>query len=172
MKTWQGNASKDRFMSVVSYYDVEPSSIFTDFVTLQLPPNWNSEFSGFLLSLRASNCNAGMFNIDIKQEMSTNHSKELKKYCERDGYERVGYVSFSSLGHIPWFNSTSTQNISFQTEKGGLNVALVRSKSKVGDLDEHPNDYSKCWDEDYKDRKTFAITYDSESSVIQISWDH
>ncbi|MFS8004564.1 putative leucine-rich repeat domain superfamily [Helianthus anomalus] len=38
MKTWQRNAAKDRFMSVISP-NVEPSSIFTKSLTLQLPHN-------------------------------------------------------------------------------------------------------------------------------------
>ncbi|MFS7959025.1 putative leucine-rich repeat domain superfamily [Helianthus anomalus] len=168
------NAAEDRFMSVEHSY-VEPSGIFTKSVTLQLPHNWYSEFSGFLLSFRSHACNSDMLITIIKQEMSTDHSEKFDKDCrEPYKYERVGYVPFSSLRHIPWFNPTYTQNISFQTHQGGgLNVELVRSKSKIGDLNERPIDYSECWDEEcYNHTKTFEIIYDSKSSEIQITWDH
>ncbi|KAJ0900146.1 putative leucine-rich repeat domain superfamily [Helianthus annuus] len=170
------NAVKeDRFMSVL-LPALEPSSIYTKLVTLQLPHNWYSDFSGFLLSLRALH---GMYRIVIKQEISTDHPEKSGEDWERYDYERVGYVPFSSLRHIPWFNPTYTQNISFQatvkyddTEKIGLNVELVRRKSRIGDSTEHPIDYSECWGEEYEDYKTFKITYDSQSSEIHISWEH
>ncbi|XP_022001849.1 TMV resistance protein N isoform X2 [Helianthus annuus] len=166
------NAAEDRFMSVEHSY-VEPSGIFTKSITLQLPHNWYSEFSGFLLSLRSRGCNSDMFITIIKQETSMDHSEKFDKDCREPLYERVGYVPFSSLRHIPWFNPPYTQNISFQTHDGGLNVELVHSKSKIGDLNERPIDYSECWDEEYhKHTKTFEIIYDSKSSKIQISWRH
>ncbi|KAJ0900129.1 putative leucine-rich repeat domain superfamily [Helianthus annuus] len=159
---------EDRFMSVLSP-NVQPSSSYTKLVTLQLPHNWYSDFSGFLLSIRAGD---GMYRIVIKQEMSTDHPEEFVEDWEK--YERVCYIPFSSLRHIPWFNP---QNISFQIaledmNSMGLNVELVRSKSKIGNLNEHPIDYSECWDEEYKDRKIFDIVYESKSSEIQISWEH
>ncbi|KAJ0763444.1 putative TIR domain, P-loop containing nucleoside triphosphate hydrolase [Helianthus annuus] len=172
------NAVKeDRFMSVL-LPAVEPSSIYTKLVTLQLPHNWYSDFSGFLLSIRAPNSHSDMYRIVIKQEMSTDHPEESDEDREQCNYERVGYVPFSSLRHIPWFNPTYTQNISFHiaddeyTNSMGLNLELVRSKSKTGDLNEHPIDYSECWDEEFEDDKTFEITYDSQSSKTQISWKH
>ncbi|KAL9993693.1 putative P-loop containing nucleoside triphosphate hydrolase, leucine-rich repeat domain superfamily [Helianthus debilis subsp. tardiflorus] len=207
----EGNAAKDRFMSVVSP-DVQPSSIFMGFVTLQLPHNWHSDFSGFLLLLCDDDCFEGRRCIAIKQEMSTDHpekfnndwepygsesvgtnysqeSDEDREQCnyervgtdyseesdedqEQCNYERVGYVPFSSLSHIPWLNPTYTKNLSFKTYRGGLNVKLVSSKSKMGDSNEHPSDYSECWDEEDEDFTTFEIIYDSKSSEIQISWIH
>ncbi|KAJ0900144.1 putative leucine-rich repeat domain superfamily [Helianthus annuus] len=170
------NAVKDRFMTVKSPV-VEPSSIFTKSVTLQLPHNWYSDFSGFLLSLRAPVYDGGMYCIVIKQKMSTDHPEEFGKHWGND-YVRVGYVPFSSLRHIPWFNPTYTQNISFQgisSESSTirvLNVELVCSKSKIGDLNEHPIDYSECWDEEYEDKKTFEIMYDSQFSDIRVVWNH
>ncbi|KAJ0896118.1 putative TIR domain, P-loop containing nucleoside triphosphate hydrolase [Helianthus annuus] len=167
------NAVKeDRFMSVLST-NVEPSSIYTKLVTLQLPHNWDSDFSGFLLSLRGYGRNHEIYRIVIKQEMSTDHPEEFGEDWEKYDSERVGYVPFSSLRHIPWINPTYTKNISFQTNyDGGLNVEIVRSKIKIGDLNEHPIDYSECWDEEYEDNKTFEILYDSNSSEIQIAWYH
>ncbi|KAJ0763455.1 putative TIR domain, P-loop containing nucleoside triphosphate hydrolase [Helianthus annuus] len=170
------NAVKDRFMSVSSP-NIQPSSIYTKLLTLQLPHNWYSDFSGFLLSLSGRNCDVGMYLIIIKQEMSTNQSEKFDKDCREPynyhhEYERVGYVPFSSLRHIPWFNPTYTQNITFKTYDAGLNVELVRSKSKICDLNEHPIDYSECWDEEYEDNKTYLITYNSKSSEIRISWEH
>ncbi|KAF5793771.1 putative TIR domain, P-loop containing nucleoside triphosphate hydrolase [Helianthus annuus] len=194
------NAVKDRFMSVLLPV-VEPSSIYTKLVTLQLPHNWYSDFSGFLLSLREMSTDhpeefgedweqrkfgedhSEKFNNDLgpydSEGVGTDYSHESDEDWEQCNYEGVGYVPFSSLRHIPWFNPTYTQNISFQAEDVynrmnnlGLNVELVRSKSKIGDLNEHPIDYSECWDEEYEDNKTFEITYDSQSSKTQISWKH
>ncbi|MFS7959105.1 putative TIR domain, P-loop containing nucleoside triphosphate hydrolase [Helianthus anomalus] len=169
----EGNAVKDRFMSVVSRCKVEPSRLFTEFVTLHLPHNWCCDFSGFLLSLHSRDCDYGMYNIVIKQEMSTDQSEKFDKDCrEPYKYERVGYVPFSSLRHIPWFSPTYTKNISFQTNYGVLNVELVRSKGKISDSNEHTVDDSECWDEEYEDIKTFEIIYNSKSSEIQIVWFH
>ncbi|KAM0014955.1 putative leucine-rich repeat domain superfamily [Helianthus debilis subsp. tardiflorus] len=169
------NAVKDRFMSVVSP-NVRPSSIYTKLVTLQLPHNWYSDFSGFLLSVLSRDCNYQRYQIVINQEKSTDHHEEFGEDWGKYDYERVGYVPFSSLRHIPWFKPTYTQNISFQIADDdtstGLNVELFRGKSKIGDLNERPINYSECWDEEYEDNKTFEITYDSLFSKIQISWKH
>ncbi|MFS7959041.1 putative leucine-rich repeat domain superfamily [Helianthus anomalus] len=168
------NAVKeDRFMSVLLPV-VEPSSrIFTRLVTLQLPSNWYSDFSGLLLFLRDDDEYRLSENIYIKQVTSTyDYSEESDEDWEQCKYERVGYVPFNSLRHIPWLNPTYTKNISFQTNRGGLNVELVRSKNEIVDLNENPIDYSECWDEEDEDRKTFEIMYDSQSSNIQIVWKH
>ncbi|KAJ0545043.1 putative leucine-rich repeat domain superfamily [Helianthus annuus] len=173
----EGNAAKDRFMSVL-LPAVEPSPrIFTRLVTLQLTSNWYSDFSGLLLFIRynrnVDSWRFGMYIISIKKETSTyDYSKESDEDRESWDCERVGYVPFNSLRHIPWLNPTYTKNISFQTNRGGLNVELVRSKNKIVDLNENPIDYSECWDEEYKDEKTFEILYDSQSSEIQIVWKH
>ncbi|KAI7749982.1 hypothetical protein M8C21_024029, partial [Ambrosia artemisiifolia] len=164
----EGNVVVDRFMSVVSP-NVEPSSISTRLVTLQLPHNWYSDFSGFLLVLPAGDY-CSEYKIVIKQETSTSHSEKFDEDWKPFSYKSVGYVPFSSFRHIPWLNPTYTKNISFHTKKGVLSVSLVRSKHKVGDLSERPIDYSECWDEEDEDRKTFEIIYDSKSSEIQISW--
>ncbi|KAJ0545037.1 putative TIR domain, P-loop containing nucleoside triphosphate hydrolase [Helianthus annuus] len=172
----EGNAAKDRFMSLL-LPAVEPSSrIFTRLVTLQLTSNWYSDFSGLLLFIRYNrNVDLWRFGIyiSIEKETSTyDYSKESDEDRESWDCERVGYVPFNSLRHIPWLNPTYTKNISFQTNRGGLNVELVRSKNKIVDLNENPIDYSECWDEEYKDEKTFEILYDSQSSEIQIVWKH
>ncbi|MFS7900352.1 hypothetical protein Hanom_Chr00s108361g01806621 [Helianthus anomalus] len=109
---------------------------------------------------------------DWEQWNSDDYSEESDEDREPWYYEKVGYVPFNSLRHIPWFNPTYAKNILFQTNKGGLNVELVRSKNKIVDLNENPIDYSECWDDRYEDIKTFKIMYDSQSSNIQIIWDH
>ncbi|KAM0014932.1 putative TIR domain, P-loop containing nucleoside triphosphate hydrolase [Helianthus debilis subsp. tardiflorus] len=171
----EGNAVEDRFMSIL-LPAVEPSSrIFTRLVTLQLPSNWYSDFSGLLLFFRDDDCDWWSYGIDIiiKQETPTyNYSKESGEDWEQCKYERVGYVPFNSLRHIPWLNPTYTKNISFETNHGGLSVELVRSKNKIVDLNENPIDYSECWNEELEDTKTFEIMYDSESSNIRIVWKH
>ncbi|KAJ0763439.1 putative TIR domain, P-loop containing nucleoside triphosphate hydrolase [Helianthus annuus] len=79
---------EDRFMSVLSP-NVQPSSIYTKLVTLQLPHNWYSDFSGFLLSFRAPAYDCGMYRIVIKQEMSTDHPEEFGEDWKKYDYERV-----------------------------------------------------------------------------------
>ncbi|KAM0003661.1 putative leucine-rich repeat domain superfamily [Helianthus debilis subsp. tardiflorus] len=164
----EGNAAKDRFMSVLLPVVESSSRIFTRLVTLQLPSNWYSDFSGLLLFLRNNDRRSGLgYRIDIKQETSTyGYSQESGEDWEQYKYERVGYVPFNSLRHIPWLNPTYTKSISFQTNHGGLNVELVRSKNKTVDLNENPIDYSECWDEEYENRKTFEIMYDSKCQKI------
>ncbi|KAJ0763411.1 putative TIR domain, P-loop containing nucleoside triphosphate hydrolase [Helianthus annuus] len=72
----------------------------------------------------------------------------------------------------------SRVKIGNNTNRGGLNVELVRSKNKIVDLNENPIDYSECWDEEYEydeeyeGTKTFKIMYESESSNIRIVWKH
>ncbi|KAJ0552059.1 putative leucine-rich repeat domain superfamily [Helianthus annuus] len=171
----EGNAANDRFMSVL-LPAIEPSPrIFMRLVTLQLPSNWHSDFSGLLLFLCDDSRGKLSYRIDIKQETSTYDYSRMKSW-EQCKYERVGYVPFNSLRHIPWLNPTYTKNISFQTNLGGLSVELVRSKNKIVDLNENPIDYSECWDEEYDEyeelRKTFEIMYDSQSSNIRIVWRH
>ncbi|KAI7749173.1 hypothetical protein M8C21_028228 [Ambrosia artemisiifolia] len=166
----EGNAAADRFMSLEVSPNVEPSKIYMRLVKLQLPHNWCSDFSGFLLESRIEKAHFRGYKIVIKQDMSTNHYEKFGEDWKRLSYENAGYIPFSSLRHIPWFNPTCTTNISFHTNEGVLSVSLVRSKCKVGDLSECPIDYSECWDEAHGDIKTFKIIYDSESSEIQISW--
>ncbi|MFS7990222.1 putative P-loop containing nucleoside triphosphate hydrolase, leucine-rich repeat domain superfamily [Helianthus anomalus] len=170
----EGNAVANRFMSVLSPV-IEPSSrIFTRLVTLQLPSNWYSDFSGLLLFLRSDNiCGGFRYDIRIKQETSAyDYSEESDEDWEQCMYERVGYVPFNSLRHIPWLNPTYTKNISFHTKYGGHNVELVRSKNKIVDLNENSIDYSECWGEEYEHTKTFKIMYDSQSCDIHIVWTH
>ncbi|KAM0041465.1 putative P-loop containing nucleoside triphosphate hydrolase, leucine-rich repeat domain superfamily [Helianthus debilis subsp. tardiflorus] len=152
----EGNAIKNRFMSVLRPY-VESSIVFTRFVTVQLPHNWYSDLSGFLLLLSADDFFLReSYKIVIKQEMSTGHSEKFDKEC-REPYNYKHERMVDKEIHM---------------NKAGLNVELIHRKSKIGDLNEHPIDYSECWDEEFEDRKTFEIIYDSESSEIQIKWDH
>ncbi|KAI7749172.1 hypothetical protein M8C21_028227, partial [Ambrosia artemisiifolia] len=166
----EGNADADRFMSVEVSPDVEPSNIYMRLVTFQLPHNWYTDFSGFLLTLHVEIKLFSKYEIVIKQEMSTSHFEKFNEDWNPLAKESVVYVPFSSLRHITWLNPTYTKNISFHTNNGVLSVSLVRSKRKVGDLNECPIDYSECWDEEYEIRKTFEIIYDSKSSEIQIEW--
>ncbi|KAJ0545084.1 putative TIR domain, P-loop containing nucleoside triphosphate hydrolase [Helianthus annuus] len=181
------NAVKDRFMSV-SLPAVEPSSIYTKLVTLQLPHNWYSDFSGFLLSLRAPDYYYYSYRIVIKQKMSTDHSEKSDEDWEQCKFgedhsekfnndlgpydsESVG-TDYSHESDEDWEQRNYERAKDIYEDNPGLNVELVRSKSKIGDLNEHPIDYSECWDEEFEDDKTFEITYDSQSSETQISWKH
>ncbi|KAJ0763459.1 putative TIR domain, P-loop containing nucleoside triphosphate hydrolase [Helianthus annuus] len=178
------NAVKDRFMSVLTP-NVQPSSIYTKLVTLQLPHNWYSDFSGFLLSLSApdSRSDTDTYRIVIKQEMSMDHPEEFGEDWEQRKFGEDHSEKFNNdLG--PCDSESVGTDYSHKSDEdweqcnyermgdAGLNVELVRRKSKIGDLNKHPINYSECWDEEYEDNKTFEITYDSESSEIQISWKH
>ncbi|KAI7756924.1 hypothetical protein M8C21_004851, partial [Ambrosia artemisiifolia] len=162
----EANEAADRFMSVYVNLILEPSNIYVRLVTLQLPHNWYSDFSGFLLVLHVGMGNFKKYKIVIKQEMSTSHSEKFNKDRNRYAYERVGYLPFSSLRHIPWLNPICTQNISFHTIHCAFSVSLVRSTRNISDINEHPIDCSECWDEEYEGRKPFKIVYDSKSSEI------
>ncbi|KAM0042507.1 hypothetical protein Hdeb2414_s0010g00330641 [Helianthus debilis subsp. tardiflorus] len=167
----QVNTVEDRFMSVDTPGD---SSYKTS--TLQLPHNWYSDYSGFLLY--ANRCRIWECSIVIKREISMDsqhdhdHGEQFDKNPESYEYEQVGYVPFGSLGHIPWWNSTCT-NITLQFHaKGNPKVELVPRKSKLGGSREKAKatiDCSECWEED---QKTFEIMHDSNSSNIHIVWDH
>ncbi|KAJ0545049.1 putative leucine-rich repeat domain superfamily [Helianthus annuus] len=130
----EGNAANDRFMSVL-LPAIEPSPrIFMRLVTLQLPSNWHSDFSGLLLFLCDDSRGKLSYRIDIKQETSTYDYSRMKSW-EQCKYERVGYVPFNSLRHIPWFNPTYTKNISFKTNLMAVvlvwNLFVVKIKQLI-----------------------------------------
>ncbi|KVI05552.1 hypothetical protein Ccrd_016170, partial [Cynara cardunculus var. scolymus] len=90
---------------------------------------------------------------------------------EDEGRERCSsmcYISFGSLKHTSWWNSTHTA-ISFfllQQEDACLEVELVPIRGGKGDSIGSTTNY---WDEEVKGRKTFEIVHDSKSS-IEIQW--
>ncbi|KAK1415887.1 hypothetical protein QVD17_31675 [Tagetes erecta] len=163
------NAVEDRFMSVKLPYKVPEESYDFDktktLITLQLPKNWYSEFSGFII-----HCNEYVWReserVIIKGEMSMDDHHDAEVFDENWEFGEVGYAPFASLRHTSWWNCNYT-NLSFQFLAMGQDpkVQLVRRKSKVGDS---TRDF---WDEEYEDCKTFKIIDDdSNPSKLKIVW--
>ncbi|KAI3801512.1 hypothetical protein L1987_29619 [Smallanthus sonchifolius] len=142
-------------------------------IRLQLPHNWYSDFSGFLLC--ADNYPDEPCIIVLKLEMSMDsqpsHCEEFDKNCESyDQYKRVGYVPFGSLRRTSWWNPTYT-NISVEIhDVVNPKVVFVRRKDKIGDSRERAIDCSEFWDKEREDKKTFDIIDDPKSSKIKIVW--
>ena len=85
------------------------------------------------------------------------------------------YISFSSLRHTSWWNSTHS-TILFSIK--GLHLAdvyskveLVPKRSHGDDSIERAKDTSEFWDEEAQNKKTFKIEHDSKS-CIEIRWCH
>ncbi|KAK9074330.1 hypothetical protein SSX86_006928 [Deinandra increscens subsp. villosa] len=188
------NAVEDHFMSVLlpidtTFHDSTSTTTFimddstTALITLQLPHNWYSDFSGFLFSLDNHHWRDQYFLIVIKQEMSTNFQPEHHQWKEYDKsdhesyYEhaQVGYVPFASLRHYAEWNSAYSK-VSFRIQShGNFKVLLVPRKSKTVDSSEGAKaitDYSGFGDKENEDRKTFEIIDNSKSSTIMIVWRH
>ncbi|KAJ0442635.1 putative TIR domain, P-loop containing nucleoside triphosphate hydrolase [Helianthus annuus] len=98
----QRNAIQDRFMSVTlpgRQHDIVSRT--TTIITLQLPPNWQSEFIGFLVSCYNHRWNDECVVV-IKQVMPMDsepdhdHWEEFDKNPESFEHAQVGYVPFSS----------------------------------------------------------------------------
>ncbi|XP_076952371.1 TMV resistance protein N-like [Bidens hawaiensis] len=176
----QVNAVEDRFMSVQLLHEPLMMSIYshikTILIKLQLPHNWYSDFSGFLLC--ADDCMDRGCSIVIKHEMLPTDSQPIDDYIEEfdknhESYEYgyVAYVPFGSLKHTSWWDPTFTHT-TFQID--GLSnpkVRLVPMKwTKSGDSRQKQNapTIDEFWDEEYEDRKTFEIKDDPKSSSIQL----
>ncbi|KAI3824110.1 hypothetical protein L1987_05559 [Smallanthus sonchifolius] len=166
------NAVEHRFMSVILPGErkdiVSPT---TTFITLQLPANWHSDFTGFLLCVDNYMWNDECV-IVIKQDMGMesqpdddhNHWEEFDKNPESCEHTQVGYIPFGSLRHTSWWNPTYT-NTTFQIQgKGNCKVGLVPRKERPKAT------MIEFWDEVDEYRKTFEVIDDSKSSSIRIGW--
>lgn len=175
----QGNAVEDHFISVTlpggprASFGIAGETTYT----LELPQNWCTDFNGFLIC--ADKLQRDPYPIVIKQvdtciDSQPDHWEEFDKSQESDAYAMGGYVSFGSLTHTSWWNSTYTR-LSFSSHaEANIKVGLVPRKNKVSDSNERGKgivDCSEYWDEEVGDRKTFEILHDSTSS-IRISWSH
>ncbi|KAK9063556.1 hypothetical protein SSX86_017426 [Deinandra increscens subsp. villosa] len=181
----EGNALEDCFMSVTLPFRQTNITYFsTSLITLQLPHNWCSDFSGFLFCLD-DHYLGDKCAIVIKQEMSMNsqpdHDQQWEEYDNNNHefyyeHSQVGYVPFASLRHNAGWNSAYSK-ISFQIAAyAKAKVLLVPRKSKTIDSNEGAKatrgDCLEFWDKEKEDRKTFEIINDSKSSTIKIVWGH
>ncbi|KAJ9554658.1 hypothetical protein OSB04_018703 [Centaurea solstitialis] len=184
---FQGNAIEDYFISIQfsgAYIPVRGCKLGT--FTLQLPWNWYNEFSGFLISVNwhMSKGDAivikdviGMENEDDDLEVSDG-TPQIDEYMVGICSQEMGgmsYISFSSLRHTSWWNSTHS-TVLFSIKGPHLadvysKVELVPKKSHGDDSIEGAKDNSEFWDEEAQNKKTFKIEHDSKS-CIEIRWCH
>ncbi|KAJ9554649.1 hypothetical protein OSB04_018694 [Centaurea solstitialis] len=139
----QGNAVEDYFLSL-HFYGTKMSTKRETFV-LELPPKWYNEYSGFLIYATEGYPVYGdgitINDEDDVLEVATSDEDEVSKEVKR-----MCYISFGSLRHTTWWNSTHTK-ISLSMPGAYLHVELVPRRSKA----ERPKDatnLSEFWDED------------------------
>ncbi|KAD2393648.1 hypothetical protein E3N88_40625 [Mikania micrantha] len=173
----QGNAIKHHFMSLALEHQIRKmstsSQVSRSKFILQLPQNWHSKYSGFLIHT-VIDYQEPYVTISIKQEIDDddecNYRNESFPHPPPPP-TYIGYVSFSSLRQATWLNSGCNM-ISFYTQ-GMFEVKLVAWKSE-GDHqlrtnNDEASDWSEFWDEEHEDRKTFIVQHDSKST-INILW--
>ncbi|KAJ9560914.1 hypothetical protein OSB04_006074 [Centaurea solstitialis] len=163
----QGNAVEVYFLSL-HFYGTKMSTIRETFV-LELPPNWYNEFSGFLIYTTIEAYANFPDRIVIKDRMGReNQDDVLEVATDSKNVRRMCYISFGSLRHTTWWNSTHTK-ISFSMTNADLHVELVPRTSKA----EKPKDatnLSEFWDEEAKyGTQTFKFVLDSKSTIA-IEW--
>ncbi|KAJ9554620.1 LOW QUALITY PROTEIN: hypothetical protein OSB04_018665 [Centaurea solstitialis] len=180
----QGNAVEDYFISILlcdddhigNYIPIRGFALGT--FTLQLPQNWYSEFSGFLVYI--DECYFGTDKVIIKDVLGMENEDEVLEVSDKTeddedtmGARVVWYISFGSLRNTSWWNSTH-DTISFFIEGiSNLKVDLVPRRTDGDDSREREKDiayHSNFWDEESPNKKTFEIISDSKSS-IEIQWD-
>ncbi|MFS7959298.1 putative AAA+ ATPase domain, P-loop containing nucleoside triphosphate hydrolase [Helianthus anomalus] len=180
---FQENTIEDHFMSFhrdnidisrALGFDISPRSFAYETFTLQLPGNWYSDYSGFLILF--SLMEIPDVTITIKQEMqldfqSDESNQSTKRYIEEANetqyIKRMCYIPFSSLMHKSLWNG----NISFFVSGWCVfKVELVPRRSKGGSPERSRN-CSEYWDGQEKDIKTFTIK-DASQSSIEITWLH
>ncbi|XP_024989989.1 TMV resistance protein N-like [Cynara cardunculus var. scolymus] len=173
----QGNAIEDYFLSIKfddAYIPIQGCEWGT--FTLQLPWNWYSEYSGFLVYVE--------YWIPYMHEVITiddvvgreNEGDVLEVSNEDEESEKTSgmcYISFVSLRDTSWWNSCHNA-ISFSINYDTLlKVELVPKRSQDDDDSvkkaKDTTYLSKFWDKE--EDKTFEIISDSSSS-ISISWLH
>ncbi|KAL4570072.1 hypothetical protein LXL04_025723 [Taraxacum kok-saghyz] len=185
----QGNAIEDYFLSVTLMCIQIPKKLvrwrpWGRTFTLPLPYNWYNDFCGFLICVVTENSNLDI-KIDINNEQYlVEYSYGLNKKRSPEFVDKtktfVGYVSFGSLRHITFSNSSYTK-ISVSVEHFKylapdelnyyLGAELVSRKSKDDEVQTKTPTYSsEFWDGERDGRRpTFRIQRDSISS-INILW--
>ncbi|KAI3496608.1 hypothetical protein L1887_38976 [Cichorium endivia] len=177
----QGNAIEDHFISVSLEHQKPPERfrgrlIRAKTFRLHLPNDWYNDFCGFLICIVSKTMHLPI-NIIIRQEVDEDSRSELcqesneavdPEYDETETF--LGYVSFSSMTHTTFWNS-SYNSISFSLEaESYVGAELIPRKNK-GDQVQRTKVAAVCsefWDKKYKDGTTFTIQHDS----IKILWQH
>ncbi|KAM0015023.1 putative P-loop containing nucleoside triphosphate hydrolase, leucine-rich repeat domain superfamily [Helianthus debilis subsp. tardiflorus] len=181
---FQENTIEDHFMGFHRHnidisralgFDISTRSFAYETFTLQLPLNWYSDYSGFLVLFSLMEIRDVI--ITIKQEMQMDYQSRLLEESEHTKshivnaetlhIKRMCYIPFSSLMHKSLWNG----NISFFVSGWCVfKVELVPRRSKGGSPERSRN-CSEYWDGQIKDRKTFTIK-DASQSSIEITWLH
>ncbi|KAJ9554589.1 hypothetical protein OSB04_018634 [Centaurea solstitialis] len=172
----QGNAIEDYYISIQLDGPYIPRrGLANEVFALQLPWNWKTEFSGFLVYVYSwKTVKKGWRNKEVImiEEVKGMENKGDILEDEDEDEEGMCYISFSLLKDTSWWNSKHT-TISFSlTRQVCLKVELVPKRSQGDDLTERPKDptyISEFWNNNSPNRKTFDIKYDSKSS-IGIEW--
>ncbi|KAJ0900236.1 putative leucine-rich repeat domain superfamily [Helianthus annuus] len=188
----EGYAIEDHFISFIhSAWDHIPKRFVDRLVrgktfTLQLPPNWYNDYSGFLIC-NVNNYYALSFTISMKQDRDKDSRSEVWQESDEapESYFNsiyVGYVSFNSLvRHGARLNSAYNMislsiDAEYETSCEGESrfvAELVPRKSKNHDhgvqTTKVTTDCSQFFDDERVYGKTFTIQRHSESS-IKILW--
>lgn len=160
-----------------------PSLVKGTSFTLQLPPNWNDAFSGFLMCVvlkRSDSSFTSPLKITLKHE--TGGSECMDSQLEEgvdDEITWVGYVSFGSLTHTRWWDLTFNA-VSFSIHCSddnssescrGFGVGLVSRKSR-SDLMEATTSNLEFFDENDKYAHKFKIRDDSMTAleISHVMW--
>lgn len=159
--------------------------------TMQLSHKyWYDDYCGFLICI-VTRMFLPCFTITLKPEMGKDFLPESWQesneapYTDELATAYVGYVSSNLLmRHTPGWNSAYSMisisvtgksmlnNKSSSDDEIWLGGELVRRKSKGYGVQTTnvATNFSKFWDDEFEDRKTFTIENDSNSS-IRIVWD-
>ncbi|KAL7589431.1 hypothetical protein Lser_V15G37492 [Lactuca serriola] len=173
----QGNAIEDHFINISLQHQIPKVFVGRLFrgttLTLHLPDDLYN-FCGFLVCL-VTKIKGPDINIIMKQEVDEDsvfgrimHEPNEATEPEYEGTKTyVGYVSFGSLRHTAFSNS-SYNMISVSTYRESyVGAELVPRKSKGGEM--QATDTSEIWDDELDYRPPFTIKYDSKS-FIDILW--
>ncbi|KAL7587754.1 hypothetical protein Lser_V15G37504 [Lactuca serriola] len=182
----QGNAIEDHFISLTLEHQMIPKGVVVrgKTFTLNLPDNWYYDFCGFLVHI-VTDIECPKVIIIITEEVDDEDSRfEALKESNEAIYPEyingtttsIGYVSFNSLKHTTWSNS-SYNMISFSLEETYRNpdavesyigAALIPRKGKGDEV--QTTDCSGFWDKERTiHEKTFRIQHDSKSP-LKIIW--
>ncbi|KAI3516485.1 hypothetical protein L1887_15402 [Cichorium endivia] len=178
----QGNASEDYFINITLKPHIPKSFVGRLFrektITLDLLDDWYNGFWGFSICFVPHRWNSYV-DIVIKQEVDKDSlfgdwQKSNEAVEPEYGATKtcVGYISFGSLRHTAFSNSSDTMiSVSLRGE-GYIGARLIPRKSE-GDQPRTTKvaaDSSEFWDEELGDRpQPFKIIHDSKSS-INITW--
>ncbi|XP_023752246.1 disease resistance protein Roq1 [Lactuca sativa] len=174
----QGNAIQDHFIIVILESQIPKefeSRLFRrNTFTLHFPDDWYSDFCGFLICVVTEHISPKI-NILIKQGVINYYpfwlmSNEVEP--ESDGMRTfVGYVSFGSLRHTAFSNSSYTV-ISVYTNIDSYVVAkLVPRKSKAQvQTTKFATDFSEFYEQELNYGEPSFTIQDGPNSSINIIW--